>query len=339
MPVELGYALSSEEHSPLDLVRNAVRAEELGFSFAGISDHFHPWVRAQGHSAFVWGVIGAIAQATEDLRLGTGVTCPLVRIHPAVVAHAAATAACLMPGRFFLGVGTGEALNEHVVAERWPPAPVRLEMLEEAVQVIRTLWRGGSQDHAGRHYTVEDATIFDLPEEPTPIVIAGSGPKAAALAGRAGDGLWGTSPDPELIETFRREGGEGKPCYGQVTLCWADDEAAARKTAFEIWPNAAVKGQLSQDLPTPKHFEMAASMVREEDVAEAVVCGPEVAPYVEKVRQYVDSGYTHVYLHQVGPDQEGFFRFWQRELQPALAGEGLIDRSSAEHTAPAGVSA
>ncbi|MDP9389234.1 MAG: TIGR03557 family F420-dependent LLM class oxidoreductase [Actinomycetota bacterium] len=324
MPAELGYALSSEEHTPSDLVRYAARAEEVGFTFAGISDHFHPWVRAQGHSPFVWGVLGAIAQRTERLRLGTGVTCPTVRTHPAIVAQAAATAACLMPGRFFLGVGSGEALNEHVVAQRWPPAPVRLQMLEEAVEVIRTLWKGGSQDHAGRFYTVEDATIFDLPDPLPQIVVAASGPKAASLAARVGDGMWGTSPDPQTMDTFRREGGAGRPCYGQVTVCWADDEDQARKTAFEVWPNAAITGQLSQDLPTPQHFEQAAQMVTEQDVGEKLVCGPDVARHVELVKSYVDGGYTHVYIHQVGPDQEGFFRFWERELRPALASEGLI---------------
>ncbi|MDP9402748.1 MAG: TIGR03557 family F420-dependent LLM class oxidoreductase [Actinomycetota bacterium] len=324
MTVELGYALSSEEHRPLDLVRYAVRAEEAGFSFAGISDHFHPWIKAQGHSPFVWGVLGAIAQATERLRLGTGVTCPTTRLHPAIVAQAAATAACLMPGRFFLGVGSGEALNEHILGDRWPPAPTRLEMLEEAVEVIRTLWKGGSQDHYGRHYTVENATIFDLPEPLPEIVVAAAGTTAAEVAGRAGDGVWGTAPERQVIETFEGAGGAGKPRYGQVTLCWAETEEEARKTAFQIWPNAGITGQLSQDLPTPKHFEEAAQMVHEEDMAEKVVCGPDVARHVELVRSYVEAGYSHVYIHQVGPDQDGFFRFWEDQLRPALAAAQVI---------------
>lgn len=324
-PIELGFAMSSEEHAPLDLVRQAVKAEETGFSFAGISDHFHPWVRAQGHSPFVWSVLGAIARATDRLRLGTGVTCPIVRTHPGIVAHAAATTACLMPGRFFLGVGSGEALNEHIFARRWPPAPVRLEMLEEAVEVIRLLWQGGSQDHYGKHYTLEDATIFDLPDPLPEIVVAGSGPKAASLAARVGDGYWGTAPDPETLATFDNEGGRGKPRYGQMTVCWAGDEAQARKTALEVWPNAGVSGQLSQDLPTPKHFEEAAAMVSEEDVSEKVVCGPDVARHAERVGDYAQAGYTHVYIHQVGPDQEGFFRFWERQVRPALADQGLVE--------------
>ena len=322
--VELGYALSSEEHPPEDLVRDAVRAEEAGFDFIGISDHYHPWTRTQGHSPFVWGVLGAIAHATERIPVGTGVTCPTIRIHPAVIAQAAATAACLMPGRFFLGVGSGEALNEHVLGDRWPPAPVRLEMLEEAVQVIRLLWQGGSQDHSGKHYTVEDATVFDLPDQLPAIVVAGAGPKAASLAGRVGDGFWGTKPDSKALETFEAEGGRGKPRYGQITVCWATDEAQARKTAFEVWPNAGITGQLSQDLPTPKHFEEAAEMLTEEDLAEKLVCGPDVAKHVELVRQYAGAGYSHLYIHQVGPDQEGFIRFWEAELRPALAEQGLV---------------
>ena len=269
-------------------------------------------------------MLGAMAQATERIRVGTGVTCPIMRTHPAVIAHAAATAGCLMPGRFFLGVGSGEALNEHILGHRWPPAPIRLEMLEEAVEVIRLLWQGGSQDHYGRHFTVEDATIFDLPDPRPEIVVAGSGAKAAALAGRVGDGFWGVSPEAETLETFEKEGGAGKPRYGQVTVCWAEDEASARRTALEIWPNGGLAGQLSQDLPTPKHFEDAASTVTEDDVAEKVVCGPDVSRHAEMVRSYADAGYTHVYIHQVGPDQDGFFRFWDAELRPALRDLGVV---------------
>jgi G6PDH family F420-dependent oxidoreductase len=322
--IELGYALSSEEHPPNDLVEFAVRAEQVGFSFAGISDHFHPWVEEQGHSPFVWSVIGAIAARTQRLRLGTGVTCPLIRIHPAVVAQAAATSEAMMPGRFFLGVGSGEALNEHITGSRWPPADVRLEMLEEAVAVIRGLWEGGTFNHHGRHYTVEDARLFTLPASPPPLTMAGSGPQAAELAGRLADGFWSTSPDAEVVQAFRTAGGEGKPTYGQLTGCWAPDEADARKTALSVWPNAGVAGQLSQDLPTPAHFQMATKMVREDDVAERVVCGPDVGRWTESVHQYADAGFTHIYLHQVGRDQDGFFRFWERELLPRLQREGVV---------------
>jgi coenzyme F420-dependent glucose-6-phosphate dehydrogenase len=209
--VEIGYALSSEEHSPNDLVRYARRAEEAGFTFALISDHYHPWIDRQGHSSFVWNVIGAIAQATERLRLGTGVTCPTIRIHPAIVAQAAATSAVMMPGRFFLGVGSGENLNEHILGGYWPSAEVRLEMLEEAVEVIRLLWQGGSQSHRGRYFTVENARVYTLPDELPPLVVAASGQRAAELTGRIGDGLISTSPDSELPSSFRQAGGAGKP--------------------------------------------------------------------------------------------------------------------------------
>ncbi|CAN5406028.1 LLM class F420-dependent oxidoreductase [soil metagenome] len=312
---QLGYALSSEEHSPNDLVNHARRAEEVGFSFALISDHYHPWVSNQGHAPFVWSVIGGIAQATKTLQLGTGVTCPTVRIHPAIIAQAAATAASMMPGRFFLGVGTGENLNEHITGERWQPYDIRLAMLEEAVEVIRTLWEGGTQSFWGSFYTVEDARIFTLPDELPPIMVAASGPKAATAAGRMGDGLINVEPDAEVIETFEAAGGEG-PRYGQLTVCWAANEAEARHTAFEIWPNAGLTGQLSQEIRTVAHFEQACQMVTEESVAESLVCGPDAARYVEKIQKFADAGYDHVYLHQIGPDQEGFLQFCERELLP-----------------------
>jgi G6PDH family F420-dependent oxidoreductase len=323
--VALGYALSSEEHGPADLVRYAQRAEEVGFGYALVSDHFHPWTDRQGQSPFVWSVIGAIAQATERLHLGTGVTCPTMRTHPAVVAHAAATAAALMPGRFFLGVGTGENLNEHILGDRWPEGPVRLEMLEEAIDVIRLLWEGGYQSHRGRHYTVEQARLYTLPEEPPPLMVAAGQPGAARLAGRAGDGLISTSPDPELLAEFEQAGGSGKPRIGQVTVCWAADEADARRTALEWWPNAALPGELSQELPLPRHFEQAAQLVTEDDVAEVVVCGPDPEPHLAAIREFAEAGYDHVYVHQVGPDQEGFLDFCSREL---------LGRASAE-AAPA----
>src|SRR5215216_1401399 len=198
---ELGYALSCEEHGPLQLVRNAARAEDAGFSFALISDHFHPWTDRQGETPFVWAVIGGIANATERLRLGTGVTCPTIRIHPAIVAHASATAAMMLEGRFFLGVGSGENLNEHILGDRWPPADVRREMLEEAVGVMRELWRGEFVMHDGRHYTVENARVYDTPEGGSvPVYVAAAGQKAASLSGRIGDGYIGTAPQAEHVE-------------------------------------------------------------------------------------------------------------------------------------------
>ena len=315
--MEWGYALSSEEHRPVDMVRYAKRAEELGFSFLGVSDHFHPWTDSQGQSPFVWAVLGGIATATERIQVGTGVTCPLIRTHPAVIAQAAATTAAMMPGRFFLGVGTGEALNEHILGDRWPPADVRLEMLEEAIAVMRLLWQGGTKSHEGKHYRVENARIYTLPDAAPPVVVAASGEKAAQLAGRIGEGLMSTAPEAEVIKTFEQAGGSG-PKYAQITVCWAEDTDTAKKRAYEIWPNAAVSGQLSQDLPTPTHFEQAAEMVDEDDVAERVVCGPDPGPHIEMIEKYRDAGFDHVYFHQVGPDQDGFFRFYTDEVLPKL---------------------
>ncbi len=309
-----GYTLSSEEHGPLELVGFARRAESAGFEFASISDHFHPWVDEQGQSPFVWSVIGAIAGTTERIRIGTGVTCPTIRIHPAIVAQAAATAATMMPGRFSLGVGTGENLNEHILGEKWPAPGERLEMLEEAIEVIRLLWDGGYQSFRGDYYTVEAARLYTLPEEPPPLVVAADKPLAVDLAGRAGDGLWSTKPDPDVVEGFREAGGEG-PRYVQIHNCWAATEEKATETAHRVWPNAAIGGELPQELALPRHYEQAAQSVRPEEVAEKVVCGPDVERYVEAAQECLDAGFDHVYFHQIGPDQEGFFRFWESELR------------------------
>src|SRR5918994_7478300 len=230
---EIGFALSSEEHTPLDMVRWAERAEQAGFTFALISDHYHPWVDRQGHSGFVWSLIGAISQRTERLVLGTGVTAPIMRIHPAIIAQAAATSATLMPGRFFLGVGSGEALNEHILGDKWPEASVRLEMLEEAVEVMRLLWQGGVQSHYGDYFVLENARVYDLPEEPVKVMVAASGTSAAELAGRIGDGFIGTSAERETVEAFESAGGDGKPRYGQMSVCWAENEEAAVRMAHE----------------------------------------------------------------------------------------------------------
>jgi coenzyme F420-dependent glucose-6-phosphate dehydrogenase len=312
--VELGYALSSEEHGPNELVRNAQRAEEAGFGFALVSDHFHPWIDRQGHSPFVWNVIGGIAQATSTLRLGTGVTCPTIRIHPAILAQAAATSAAMMPGRFFLGVGTGENLNEHILGDRWPAPDERLEMLEEAVEVLRVLWHGGYQTHRGKHYTVENARIYTLPEEPPPIAVAASQSQAAELAGRVGDALVSVAPDEEVVQAFESAGGKGKPRYGQIHVCVADSEENAKRTAHEWWPNAGLEGPLSQELALPAHFEAAAEMVSPDDVAEKVICGADPDRHLEEIKKYEDAGFDHVYVHQVGPDQDAFFELYRREI-------------------------
>jgi G6PDH family F420-dependent oxidoreductase len=330
--VQIGYAMSSEEHGPRDLVRFARMAEEAGFPYALISDHYHPWIDQQGQSPFVWSVIGGIAEQTQGLRLGTGVTCPIQRIHPAIIAQAAATAGEMMPGRFFLGVGSGENLNEHVLGGKWQPHDVRAEMLEEAVEVIRLLWQGGERSHRGRYFTVENACIYTLPAQLPPIMVAASGTKSAELAGRIGDGLITTAPDKEVVNAFRQAGGQGKPIYAQLSVCWAASEAEARQTAFKYWPTAAVRGELSQELPTPGHFEQAAQMVREEDVAKVIVCSPDPQRHLEQIQSYVDAGIDHVYVHQIGPDQEGFCRFYEREIlpkfQPATQGAARVSSAA-----------
>jgi len=315
----IGYAISSEEHRPSDIVRHARAAEDAGFEFALISDHFHPWTDSQGQSPFVWAVIGGIANATSQLRLGTGVTCPTIRIHPAIIAQAAATAGSMMEGRFFLGVGSGENLNEHILGDRWPETPVRLAMLEEAIAVIRQLWEGGDQSHHGDHYTVENARIYTLPEQPVPIHVAASGESAAELAGRVGDGLITTKADPEILQTFAAHGGTGKPNYLQMTVCWADDEASARKRALEVWPTAAIPGELSQELPMPAHFEQAAQLVTEDAIAEAIVCGPDPEKHLAKIREAIAAGYENIYVHHVGHDQEAFLEFYAREIMPRVS--------------------
>ena len=318
MAPTLGYALSCEEHGPNELVRFARQAEEAGFEFAMISDHFHPWTDSQGQSPFVWSVIGGIAQATERLRIGTGVTCPTIRIHPAIVAQAAATSKVMLDGRFFLGVGTGEELNEHVVGARWPGPQERLEMLEEAIEVMGLLWQGGYQSHYGEHYTVEQARIYTLPDEPVEIAVAAAQPQAAQLAGRLGDAFISVAPDEELVQEFDGAGGSGKARYGQLTVCYAESEEQAKQTALEIWPNGGMSGPIGQELAIPSHYEAVAQLLTADQVAETVVCGPDADLHVEKIREYEQAGFDNVWVHQVGPDQEPFFRFYRERVLPAL---------------------
>jgi coenzyme F420-dependent glucose-6-phosphate dehydrogenase len=316
--VRLGYSLSTEEHAAPDLVRSAQQAEAAGFEYASISDHFHPWVDAQGNSPFVWSVLGAIANATSTLELGTGVTCPTVRYHPAIVAQAAATVASLMPGRFFLGVGTGELLNEHILGRHWPSYETRAAMLEEAVEVIRALWTGETVDHQGTHFTVDNARLYSLPEEPPPIIVAAAGPKAARLASRIGDGLINPSGDGAVVEAFSEDGDAGRPRYLQVSVCWHEDEAEARRLAHRLVPSVALPGEMGALLPTPTHYQEAVQLVTEDDIAEVVTCGPDPQRHIELIQKGIDAGYDHIHVYQVGPDQEGFFRFYEREILPAF---------------------
>lgn len=313
-----GYAISSEEHNPRDIVRNAALAEDAGFEFALISDHFHPWLDDQGHSPFVWTVLGAIARETTKLEIGTGVTAPIIRTHPAIIAHAAATTGDLFEGRFFLGVGTGENLNEHILGDGWPIYEDRRAMLVEAIEIMRGLWEGELFSYRGEYYTVENARLYTLPAEPIRIMVAANGPDSAELAGEMADGFIGASPDEEVVKTFRASGGEGKPTFGKATVCWAKTEKQGAQTLHKIWRNGGVPGDLSQELPLPKHFELASQLVTPESLIESMPAGPRVDRYVESIQEYIDAGYESVYIHQVGPDQEGFFDFWRTKLQPAL---------------------
>jgi G6PDH family F420-dependent oxidoreductase len=308
--MKIGYFLSCEERAPRELITLARRAEEAGFHALWISDHYHPWNDAQGHSAFVWSVIGALAEAT-NLPVTTGVTCPTLRIHPAVIAQAAATSGVLHEGRFTLGVGSGEALNEHILGEHWPEADVRLEMLEEAVEVMRTLWEGGQHSHRGRHYTVENARVYDLPERPVPVFVSGFGPKAIRLAAKLADGFITMSPDKDAVELYRSEGGRG-PVHAGTKVCYMADAGAARDTVMRLWPNEALPGELAQVLPTPSHFEQACELVTPDTLVTPV--GPDIDQHVESLEQYAEAGIDELYVQQIGPEVDGFFSEWAPEV-------------------------
>jgi G6PDH family F420-dependent oxidoreductase len=318
--MKIGYFLSSEETAPRELVRQAILAEQAGFDGLWISDHFHPWNDEQGHSGFVWSTIGAIAQATTRMKVTPAVTCPTIRIHPAIIAQAAATSAVLLDGRFALGLGSGEALNEHILGDRWPEAEERLEMLEEAVEVIRTLWQGGSQSHRGRHYRVENARIYDLPEQLPPILISGFGSKSTELAARIGDGFCTVAPVREAVDTVRREGGQDKLIAGGMKVCWDEDEKRARKTAHRLWPNDGLPGELAQILPTPAHFEQTSELVTEDQIAKSIPCGPDLDAHLETIREYEDAGFDELYVQQIGDGHERMFELYSQEILPRYNG-------------------
>jgi G6PDH family F420-dependent oxidoreductase len=296
----------------------AGKAQRAGFEGLWISDHYHPWNDQQGHSPFVWAVIGAIANATSEMTLTTAVTCPTVRLHPGIVAQAAATATLLLDGRFCLGLGSGEALNEHIFGDRWPAADERLEMLEEAVEVIRALWQGGVTDHTGRHYRLEHCRVYDLPDAPPPIVISGFGPKAVDLAAKIGDGYCTVGPDADSVARFRSQAGVDKLVQGGLKVCWDQDEAAARKTVHRLWPNDALPGELAQVLPTPEHFQQASELVTEELLADQVTCGPDLDRHVEAINAYAQAGFDELYIQQVGPRQDEFFEVYAEQVLPRV---------------------
>jgi G6PDH family F420-dependent oxidoreductase len=316
--MRFGYFLSCEEYSPAELVEQAVAAERAGFDALWISDHYHPWNDEQGQSPFVWGIIGALSQACS-LPVTTAVTCPTTRIHPAVVAQAAATAAVQLGGRFILGVGTGEALNEHVLGDPWPSADERLERLEEALEVMRKLWTGEVVTVRGEHYDIDQARIYTLPDQPVPVYVSAFGPKALDVAARIGDGFINTNDDADMVREFKDKS-DGKPCQGGVKVAWADTEEEGVDHAHRLWANSGLPGELAQVLPSPKHFEQASQLVTRESTAESVVAGNDVDQHVDQLRSYVDAGYDEVYVANMGPNYLPMIEAYGRDVLPRLRG-------------------
>ena len=317
--MKLGYKLFAEGFGPKELVRQAVRAEEVGFDFVEISDHFHPWLYDHGHSPFAWSVLASIAASTERLELATGVTCPSIRYHPAIVAQAAATVALLSDGRFTLGVGSGEQLNEHVVGRGWPSVAERHEVFREALEIIRLLWSGGYRSYEGKHLTLENARVFDLPETPPPIVVAIGGPRAAAIAAEHGDGIFTTDPEPKLVEAYAAAGGSGAR-YTEVPLAWAPDEESAARSAHSMFRFGLLSWKVLAELPNPANFEAATEYISVDAVREVFACGPDAERHLEVARQFAGAGFDHLALVNAGPDQDGFFEFFAAELAAPLRG-------------------
>ena len=316
MSVKVGYFLSCEEFGPAELVEQAVAAEQAGFEALWISDHFHPWNDEQGQSPFVWSVIGAVSQAC-DLPVTTAVTCPTIRTHPAIVAQAAATSAVLLKGGFTLGVGTGEALNEHAVGARWPSYDLRMEMLEEAVALMRRLWEGDFVTTRGKHYEVENARIYTLPDEPPKVFVSGFGPKATEAAARFGDGYISTSPDPELLRTFKKLSND-KPAQAGFKVAWAPTRDEGVDHAHRLWPNAGLPGELAQVLPSVRHLEQATQLVTRESTEQSVVAGPDPDQHLEELQKYVAAGYDEVYVANMGPHSIEMIEGWGRDVLPRL---------------------
>lgn len=317
--MRIGYFLSSEEYDPAALIAQAKAAERAGFSGLWISDHFHPWNNEQGNSPFVWSVIGALSEAV-DLPVTTAVTCPTVRIHPVILAQATATCAQMLGGRFTFGVGSGEALNESILGLPWPTVDVRLELLEEAIALIRELWTGEIVTWEGKHYRVNHARIYNLPDTPPDIYVSGFGPKATDLAARVGDGYINTSPEPDLLQRFKEASG-GKPAQAGAKVAFAETEDEGWSHAHRLWANAGLPGELSQILPTPEHFEQASELVTEESTRESVVAGSDPDKHLELIASYAEAGYDELYLANMGPHAEQMIEFYGREILPALRKE------------------
>ncbi|MFF7091253.1 LLM class F420-dependent oxidoreductase [Streptomyces rubradiris] len=317
--VQIGYTMMTEQAGPRDLVEHVVGAEEVGFDFSVISDHYFPWLRAQGHASYAWSVLGAAAQATSRIPLMTYVTCPILRYHPAIVAQKAATVQLLSEGRFRLGLGAGENLNEHVVGGGWPPVDVRHEMLEESVRIIRALFEGGHVTHHGQHYDVESARLWDLPEQAPPIGIAVSGDQSCELAGHLADLVIATEPKAGLLDAFDRHGGSGKPRVGQLPVSYDPDRDTAVKRAHSQFRWFGLGWKVNAELPHPDSFEAATQFVTEDDVASSIPCGDDPEAFVEAVRPYAEAGFGEIALVQIGGDAQREFLDWSaKTLLPAL---------------------
>jgi G6PDH family F420-dependent oxidoreductase len=316
--MRIGYFLSTEEYSPAELLDQAAAAEQAGFAGLWVSDHYHPWNDEQGHSAFVWGLIGALSQVCS-LPVTTAVTCPTTRIHPAVIAQAAATAGVLLGGRFTLGVGTGEALNEHILGDPWPTVERRLERLEEAVELIRELWTGGVVSWEGKHYRTDHARIYDLPEDPPEIYVSGFGPKATEVAARIGDGYINTAPDPDMVGQFKAASG-GKPTQAGAKVAFAPTADEGWDHAHRLWSNSGLPGELAQVLPTPEHFEQASELVSLDATRDSVVAGAEASEHLDQVQQYRKAGYDELYIANMGPHYREMIDFYGKAVLPAAGG-------------------
>lgn len=317
--VEWGYTMMCEQAGPRQLVVDVVAAERSGFDFAVISDHYFPWLDEMGHSPYAWSVLGAAAWATQRIPLMTYVTCPTFRYHPAIVAQKAATVQLLSQGRFTLGLGAGENLNEHVVGGGWPAADVRHERLAEAVGIIRALFEGGYVNHRGKHFDVESAKLWDLPSTPPPIGIAVSGRQSCELAGQLADVMIAVEPEASLGEMFDAAGGAGKPRVGQVPVCHGPDRDKAKQRAHELFRWFGGGWKVNAELPSTSGFAAASQFVTPDDVAEQIPCGDNVDEFVEKIKPFADAGFTHVALVQIGAESQGeFIRWAESDLLPAL---------------------
>jgi G6PDH family F420-dependent oxidoreductase len=315
--MRIGYKLATEGFGPRELIRQAVLAEQAGFDFVEMSDHYHPWVEAQGHSAFTWSLLSAIAVKTDRIGLATGVTCPSMRYHPAIIAQAAATLAIISDGRFTLGVGAGERLNEHVTGEGFPARRVRHERFREALEIIRLLWQGGYRSYDGQHLKLEDARVFDLPEELPVIAVAASGPESAKIAAELGDGLFAVAPDGELVRQWHGLGGHG-PAYGEMPLAWADDEDTAVQAVLEKNAFALSGWKVMAELPNPANFEAVTALATPDQARGQFACGPDPKRHLEVAQEFANAGFDNLVAMNAGPDPDGFMDFFARELAAPL---------------------